>query len=150
MSQFSFDPDTYLDLMESEVPHYRALQAAVAEASVGRPVARLLDLGTGTGETLAAVLARHPGAAALGLDKNPGVLDAARRRLDGRPVEFREAELTDALPAGPFDLVVSALAVHHLWSVQKLALFVRLGEVLAPGGRFVLGDVVLPEDPRTR
>ncbi len=29
-------------------------------------------------------------------------------------VELRVAELTDPLPDGPFDLVVSALAIHHL------------------------------------
>jgi tRNA (cmo5U34)-methyltransferase len=147
MSQFHFDPETYLDLMEAEVPDYRALQAAVAQASSGTVVTRLLELGTGTGETLAAVWARHPGATAHALDKNPGMLEAARRRFAGRRVEFSEAELTEALPAGPFDLVVSALAVHHLWPAEKAALFARIAAALAPGGRFVLGDVVVPEDP---
>jgi tRNA (cmo5U34)-methyltransferase len=55
--------------------------------------------------------------------------------------------LEDALPAGPFDLVVSALAVHHLDGPGKAELFARVHEVLAPGGRLVLGDVVVPEDP---
>jgi tRNA (cmo5U34)-methyltransferase len=110
-------------------------------------VTRLLDLGTGTGETLAAVLARHPGAGALALDKHAGMLEAARRRFAGQRVEFREAQLTEPLPPGPFDLVVSALAVHHLWAAEKAALFARIAEALAPGGRFVLGDVVVPEDP---
>jgi tRNA (cmo5U34)-methyltransferase len=71
----------------------------------------------------------------------------ARRRFAGRRVEFWEAELTASLPSGPFDLVVSALAVHHLWGAEKADLFVRSAAVLAPGGRFVLGDVVVPEDP---
>ena len=60
MTQFHFDPATYLDLMREEVPAYGRLQEAVAAASVGLPVATVLDLGTGTGETLAAVLGAPP------------------------------------------------------------------------------------------
>jgi tRNA (cmo5U34)-methyltransferase len=43
--------------------------------------------------------------------------------------------------------VVSALAMHHLDGAGKADLFRRVAAVLAPGGRFVLGDVVVPEDP---
>jgi tRNA (cmo5U34)-methyltransferase len=147
VSQFHFDPATYLDLMRDEVPAYGRLQEAVAAASAGIAVTRVLDLGTGTGETLAAVLARHDAAAAVGVDRSEAMLDAARTRLQGFPVELRAAELTDALPDGPFDLVVSALAIHHLEGPDKAALFARIAGVLRPGGRFVLGDVMIPVDP---
>ncbi len=90
---------------------------------------------------------RHPGAAAVGVDQSEAMLAAARQRLAGVPVELRVAELTDPLPAGPFDLVVSALAVHHLDGPDKADLFARIAGVLGPGGRFVLGDVVIPVDP---
>jgi SAM-dependent methyltransferase len=59
------------------------------------------------------------------------------------PAERVVARLQDPLPLGPFDLVVSALAVHHLDAVEKRALFTRAREALRPGGRFVLGDVVV-------
>ncbi len=150
MSQFHFDPATYLDMMREEVPAYGRLQEAVAVGTDGArvEVATVLDLGTGTGETLAAVLARHDGARAVGVDKSADMLDAARRRLAGFPVELLVADLTDPLPAGPFDLVVSALAVHHVDGPAKAALFGRVAAALQPGGRFVLGDVVVPADPR--
>ncbi len=147
MSQSGFDPATHLDVMRAEVPAYARLQEAVAEASEGMTVTRVLDLGTGTGETLAAVLERHGGAAAVGIDKNEAMLDAARARLLGSAVELVVAQLIDPLPPGPFDLVVSALAVHHLEGHDKAALFARVKGVLRPGGRFVLGDVVIPVDP---
>jgi len=147
MSESGFDPATYLDVMRAEVPAYGRLQEAVAEASEGMTVTRVLDLGTGTGETLAAVLERHGGAAAVGIDKNEAMLDAARARLRGSAVELVVAQLIDPLPPGPFDLVVSALAVHHLEGHDKAALFARVRGVLRPGGRFVLGDVVIPVDP---
>ncbi|MFZ0250923.1 MAG: class I SAM-dependent methyltransferase [Acidimicrobiales bacterium] len=147
MSEFRFDPATYLDLMRQEVPAYEQLQQAVARAGADMVVSSVLDLGTGTGETLAAVLGSHPGASAVGVDKNDAMLAAARRRLAGAPVDLREAQLSDPLPAGPFDLAVSALAIHHLEGPDKADLFARIAGALRPGGRFVLGDVVIPVDP---
>jgi tRNA (cmo5U34)-methyltransferase len=147
VSQYHFDPATYLDLMRDEVPAYGRLQEAVAAASAGIAVTRVLDLGTGTGETLAAVLARHRAAAAVGVDRSEAMLDAAQSRLRGFAVELRAAELRDPLPDGPFDLAVSALAIHHLAGPDKAALFARIAGVVRPGGRFVLGDVVIPVDP---
>jgi tRNA (cmo5U34)-methyltransferase len=75
------------------------------------------------------------------------MLRAAGRRLAGESVELRVAELSDPLPAGPFDVAISALAIHHLDGPDKADLFGRIAEVLRPGGRFVLGDVVIPADP---
>ena len=53
----------------------------------------------------------------------------------------------EELPAGPFDLAFSVLTVHHLDADRKADLFQRLAAVIEPGGRFVLGDVVVPDDP---
>jgi tRNA (cmo5U34)-methyltransferase len=145
MTKYRFDPETYMDLMRAEVPLYATLQDTVAAATDGLEVRALLDLGSGTGETLRRVLDRHPEASAIGVDENDGMLDAARQRLDDRAVELRIADLLDPLPAGPFDLVVSALAVHHLDGPGKAELFRRIAAVLRPGGRFVLGDLVIPE-----
>lgn len=147
MGQFHFDPASYMELMRVEVPGYARLQEEVARATEGVTVASVLDLGTGTGETLAAVLTRHPDAAAVGVDESDAMLDAGAVRLAGHDVDLRVADLAEPLPAGPFDLVVSALAIHHLDGPAKAALFSRIAAVLRPGGRFVLGDVVIPVDP---
>jgi tRNA (cmo5U34)-methyltransferase len=37
--------------------------------------------------------------------------------------------------------------VHHLDTAEKAALIRRVAARLAPGGRFVLADVVIPDDP---
>jgi tRNA (cmo5U34)-methyltransferase len=147
VSQFHFDPDSYMDLMREEVPAYERLQEAIVAATEDTPVTTVLDLGTGTGETLVRVLARHPGAVAVGIDESEAMLAAAASRLEGLAVDLQRADLADPLPVGPFGLVVSALAVHHLDGPAKAALFGRVAGVLRPGGRFVLGDVVVPIDP---
>jgi tRNA (cmo5U34)-methyltransferase len=142
MGQFHFRPDEYLQLMHSELPAYGRLQDEAA-AATGAGARRLLELGTGTGETARRVLARHPGATLVGIDASADMLTAAV--LPG--ADLRVARLEDPLPAGPFDLVFSALAVHHLDGPGKADLFARVAAVLEPGGRFVLADVVVPDDP---
>jgi tRNA (cmo5U34)-methyltransferase len=131
--------------MRAEVPDYGRLQDEVADASRGVDALEILDLGTGTGETAAKALHVHPQAKLTGIDSSGAMLAAARARLDPARVDLRCAHIEDALPAGVFDLVVSALTVHHLYGESKAGLFERVAGVLAPGGRFVLADVVIPD-----
>jgi len=143
--QFHFDPDTYLDMVRAEVPDYEELQEVIAMAAGEVTAAAILDLGTGTGETLRHVVHRHPAARFVGVDESEQMLAVARTVVPD--AELRVARLQDDLPEGPFDLVVSALAVHHLDPREKAALFRAVARRLAPGGRFVLGDVIVPDDP---
>ena len=148
MGQFHFDPATYLELIRADVPAYDDLQEQVAAATAGCAVRRILELGVGTGETASRVLALHPGARLTGIDSSSEMLGRARESLPaGRVDALSVSRLEDGLPEGPFDLVVSALAVHHLEGAAKAGLFCRVAAVLRPGGRFVLGDVVVPERP---
>jgi tRNA (cmo5U34)-methyltransferase len=142
MSEWEWDPDTYLAEMADEIPGYAELQEAVVAATAGLHVERVLELGTGTGETALRVQANHPDARWVGIDSSEPMLARARERLPD--ADLRLQRLEDELPAGPFDLVVSALAVHHLDGAGKQGLFSRVAGVLQPGGNFVLGDVVVP------
>jgi tRNA (cmo5U34)-methyltransferase len=146
MGQFHWDPDTYLALVHDEVPEYERLQQETA-AAAAMGAGRLLELGTGTGETARRVLERNPTAVLLGLDASAEMLERARVALPAERVELLRSRLEDPLPEGPFDTVFTALAVHHLDGTGKADLFRRVADVLEPGGRFVLGDVVVPEDP---
>ena len=146
MGQFHWDADTYLALMRRELPEFERLEDEAA-AATGEGARRILELGTGTGETARRVLARHPDATLVGIDASESMLAQARATLPAERVELRVARLQDPLPAGPFDVVVSALAIHHLDGPGKAELFRRIASVLSPDGRFALGDVVVPEDP---
>ena len=59
--------------------------------------------------------------------------------------EVRLARMEDPLPDGPWDLVISVLAVHHLDDDGKRDLFRRVRE---QSRALVLGDVVAVE-PQT-
>lgn len=143
MSSFEWNPETYLTQMLDEIPGYEELQAAVAAATKGLDPRTVLELGTGTGETALRVLAQHPNARWTGIDASDAMLARARERLPD--ADLRLARLEDPLPSGPFDLVVSVLAVHHLDGDAKRNLFTRIVQL---SDNFVLGDVVVPEDPQ--
>lgn len=144
--QYHFHPDTYLEDVVSGVPGYGRLQDELVSAT-GSGARRILELGTGTGETASRLLARHPRASLVGIDESEPMLESARRALPADRVDLRVGRLEDPLPEGPFDLVASALCVHHLEGPGKADLFRRAHATLAPGARFVLGDVVVPADP---
>jgi tRNA (cmo5U34)-methyltransferase len=133
--------------MRREVPEYDRLQHEVVAVSAGGLVRAVLELGTGTGETARRLLHAHPEAHLTGIDASPEMLDAARAALPAARVDLCVGRLEEPLPDGVFDLVVSVLAVHHLDGPGKADLFRRVAAVLAGGGRFVLGDVVVPTDP---
>jgi tRNA (cmo5U34)-methyltransferase len=140
MSQFHFDPGTYLENMHSDIPVFDELQEETARATEGSDARDVLELGVGTGETARRVLARHRGARLVGIDESEAMLAAAD--IEG---DLRVSRLEDPLPEGPFDLVVSCLAIHHLDAEGKRDLFHRIAAVLRPGGRFVFADVVVPQ-----
>jgi tRNA (cmo5U34)-methyltransferase len=144
VSQFHFRPDEYLEEIRADVPRFDEFQKAVAEATRGVKARAILELGTGTGETARRVLELHPDAALVGIDESEEMLERARGALPANTTLF-VARLQDPLPDGPFDVVFSALTVHHLYADEKVDLFRQVAGVLRPGGRFVLGDVVVPE-----
>jgi tRNA (cmo5U34)-methyltransferase len=143
--QWHLDADTYLEMVRSEVAGYDAFQDRIADPTTDLVVEAILDLGSGTGVTALRVLAHHPGASLVGVDASPRVLEHARRAIPA--ATFIEARLEDGVPEGPFDLVVSAFAIHHLSGEEKARLFERVRAVLRPAGRFVFCDVVVPERP---
>jgi tRNA (cmo5U34)-methyltransferase len=106
------------------------------------PVRRVLDLGAGTGLMSRAVHERYPDAELVLLDGSPEMLGHVHERLPGRLVTTVVGDLRDQLPEGPFDAVVSALAIHHVEHADKRALFARVHEVLRPGGVFVNAEHV--------
>jgi tRNA threonylcarbamoyl adenosine modification protein (Sua5/YciO/YrdC/YwlC family) len=147
--QFHFDPGSYAEMIHEDIAAYDEFQDVAAGAG-GSGVRRILELGTGTGETARRLLDRHPEATLVGLDESETMLSVARARLPAERVSLRVGRLQDPLPEGEFDLVATALSVHHLDPAAKRDLFARVRERLAPGGRFVLADVVVAPDQADR
>jgi tRNA (cmo5U34)-methyltransferase len=140
-AQFHWDPETYLEVIQAEVPRFDELQTATIEAVPVEP-ARVLDLGIGTGETSRRLLQAYPGAEITGLDSSPEMVFGAREL----GIEVRLARIEDPLPDGPWDLVIAVLSVHHLPSEGKRDLFRRVRE---QSRALVIGDLVASDSPVT-
>jgi SAM-dependent methyltransferase len=146
--EWGFDPATYAETVRAEIPAYEKFQELVVLAAYAEwRSGRVLELGTGTGETARRLLERLDGAEIVSVDESAEMLAVAAAVLPAERVRLVQGRLQDPLPEGFFDLVVSALAIHHLDDDEKAELFARIRAALGPGGRFVLADVVVPEQP---
>jgi len=101
---FALGPETLVPRPDTESVVETALRLLPE-----RPL-RLIDLGTGSGCILVALLHERPGALGTGLDRSAAALAVARRNAAANGVADRAAFLCgswlDALK-GPFDLIVS-------------------------------------------
>ncbi len=134
MAEFHWNPETYLELIRSEVPRYDELQEQAIAAIPFAPE-RVLELGMGTGETTRRLIEAFPEAWVIGLDSSPDMVFRAREHYD----DVQLARMQDPFPDGPWDLVIAVLSVHHLTSEQKKALFRRVRE---QSRALVIADVV--------
>lgn len=143
IAAFENDAGSYEGLRRRLVPCFDALYgAAVAALELAPgPLRRVLDLGAGTGLLARAVADAHPEADLVLLDGAPAMLGQARRSLGSR-ASYVTGELSDSLPAGPWDAIVSALAIHHLGDADKRDLFARVHATLTPGGVFIDAEQV--------
>ena len=117
---------------------------------------RVLDVGTGQGLLAALLLDEFPGAVAVGLDASEAMQDIAAERMAPYGDRFRyvlgdfvDGELPPALD-GPFDVVVSSRAIHHVPSRGKQLLYTAIYNALAPGGAFFNLDGARPADDELR
>lgn len=112
------------------------------------PAARVLDLGAGTGLLAALVRGAFPDSRIDLVDVAPAMLERARERFAGQEgVNFTVADYGTAELGGPYELIVSALSIHHLDDAAKRGLFARVLAALRPGGLFVNAEQVLAPTP---
>jgi trans-aconitate methyltransferase len=142
------DPERVAEYLSREIPHRRTAESMLLQALPNR-VEQTLDLGTGDGRLVALLREAHPEAEALGLDSSEPMLAQARQRFGADPtVALRLHDLREPLPqAGPFDAIVSGLAIHHLENHRKRELFAEVNGLLAPGGVFANLDLVEAPTP---
>ena len=110
--------------------------ASLVELLQPQPGERVLDLGCGTGHLTARIAAA--GAAVVGIDSDPAMIDQARR---GYPdLHFEQQDARSFSFAEPFDAVFSNAVLH--WIREPEAVIACVRRALKPGGRFYLQDVV--------
>jgi tRNA (cmo5U34)-methyltransferase len=109
------------------------------------------DLGCGTGSFSGVILEAVSGARGIGVDASVDMLARAEVNLAEFAVRFqtRRARIEEIewwQYEKQFDLVFSALTLHHLDDRQKWACFSGVYRALRPGGWFVLYDLMSTGD----
>lgn len=124
------------------------VEAAVEWLLMGAPARVVLDVGCGAGGAAHAFAARLPaGSQVMAVDRDPRLLDIARRRAREQRVEDRIRWATGQVGAVPVpprsaDLVWASGVVHHVADQQ--AAVVELAALARPGGRVALVEGGLP------
>ena len=101
--------------------------------------ARALDFGCGVGRLAIPLAARS--AHVVGVDISETMLQLGRHHaeeLNLANVEFIRGDDTLSLVEGPFDFINSYIVLQHIPRVRGERLFVRLLDLLAPGGTAAL------------
>jgi len=125
-----------------------ALAPAAAEA-VGPPAGgrRLLDVGGAPGVHARAFAAAGWQVTVLDL---PETVEVARDDLEAGGAAVVAGDMTEGLPAGPWDCVFLGNVAHLLGPDAAAALLARAGAALEPGGVLAVEDLVLGRSPMGR
>ena len=123
------DYDAWAAHMTEDVAHYVSL-AHEADGPI-------VELMVGSGRVAIEVV-RETGKPVLGIDSSPAMLEIARERAAGLPLELRlgdarEFELDE--PAALVYVPFRSLGHLHGWT-EKRQVFERVADSLRPGGRF--------------
>jgi tRNA (cmo5U34)-methyltransferase len=113
---------------------------------------KVLELGAGTGLLSAMIAEIFPRSRVTLVDLSVEMLRVAGRRFTREPGRFDFRTMDYArkpLPSrdGGYDLVVSALSIHHLTHGDKRELFGKVRRSLAVGGHFVNADQIAGDTP---
>ena len=143
------DSETFIDLGPYAVPEREEQIETVCALLPLAEGGLALELCCGAGLLTRAMLERYPKARVRALDGSQRMLEEARRaagdqagRLDCGLFDLTSDDWRHA--ETPYQAVVSSLAIHHLDGPGKQALYRDVAGLLAPGGAFVVADLIEP------
>jgi tRNA (cmo5U34)-methyltransferase len=122
--------------------------AAVWAAECKNPRPAILDIGAGTGLLSTLMIQKFPDAKLTLVDLSESMLSIAQERFAERKnVRYITGDYSSVDFGGCYDLICSALSIHHLEHEEKHRLYKKIFDALNPGGMLVNADQVLGETP---
>jgi tRNA (cmo5U34)-methyltransferase len=113
---------------------YYGMMIGFLAKSIPRP-SSILDLGAGTGLLSKYLYDQFPEARYTLVDISEQMMEVARKRFHGLPnFAFSISDYSKKLPDGDFDLITSALSIHHLENTDKARLYRNIHDGLPENG----------------
>jgi tRNA (cmo5U34)-methyltransferase len=106
---------------------------------------KLLDLGCGTGNITKTVKEKFPNSVIYCIDIAENMIQMAKIKLeDYNDIEYHVGDFSEVDFEERFDIVVSSLALHHIKTdADKRKFYIKIYDILKPGGVFMNSDYVL-------
>lgn len=113
---------------------YKVMATAEIAAAAGRPVPRILDFGSGTGNSIPWFRKHFPASALTCADVSERSMAISRARFPGREHYLRIEDEQLPLPPEAVDLCFSACVFHHIEQPRHLHWLRELRRVTKPDG----------------
>ena len=145
----------YIASMDSQEAERTAVFSLMTKIFTDEPDApiSILDVGSGYGPVATVCLDAYPNATAIGLDISDAMMQVGNERMArfGDRFGYMVGDFADgvlpsvAIDSGPYDLIVSARAIHHLSAESTETMYASIFKSLKPGGAFFNTDTASPE-----
>ena len=135
-----------------EEPHRRVIELFDIEFPGTEIKGAILDLGCGPGDITFRFAERFPDAVIVGVDGSAAMIELANKRkareqgIADKVTFIAGAIPGEALPGGPYDLIVSNSLLHHLH--QPNILWKTIQEYASPGTKIFVVDLFRPESEK--
>jgi ubiquinone/menaquinone biosynthesis C-methylase UbiE len=136
-------PDGYDQMIGCILPCYRLLLESIP-SFLPRGAVRILELGCGTGASTVLLRKAAPHARIIGIDPSPEMLGIARTKPELKDVSLIQGDFRKLWPPGHFNAIVTTLCMHSIAPGDRATIVRYAGTSLAPGGRFICGDIFRP------
>lgn len=108
----------------------------------------ILDIGAGTGLLSSFLIKKYPKATFTLIDLSEKMMDMAKERFINYPnVKYIIGDYTKYTFSEKYDIVASALSIHHLEDESKKELYKKIYSILHKNGVFINADQVNGETP---
>ena len=111
---------------------------------------RVLDLGAGTGLLTASIISVFPNVTATLIDLSEKMLEKAQERFSSnKKVNFLVWDYSHSPFPEEYQVIASAMSIHHLSNDEKKLLYQRVFDALKCDGIFINADLVKGETDKT-